>query len=106
MKQTIHKLSEDGRVAVLYSPGFGAGWYTWNREYPQIVFDPAIVRYVERQEWDKLDEYMKLKYPDAYLGGMKDLQVAWMPEGTLFRIHEYDGSENIEVKEELDWLVA
>ena len=23
----------DGNVAVLYSPGFGAGWYTWNTDY-------------------------------------------------------------------------
>ena len=106
MKQTIHKLNQDGKVAVLYSPGFGAGWFTWNRQYPQLIFDPAIVSYVEKQDWYKLTEYLKLKYPDAYTGGMRDLEVAWLPEGTLFRIDDYDGNESIEIKEELDWIVA
>ncbi len=34
----IQKLSQDGKVAVLYSPGFGAGWYTWNTDAPEILF--------------------------------------------------------------------
>lgn len=106
MKEVIHKLSQDGNVAVLYSPGFGAGWSTWNREYPQLVFDPAIVKYVEKDAKEKLAEYMALKYPDAYTGGMDDLTVAWIPEGTAFRITEYDGSESIEVMTEVDWLIA
>jgi hypothetical protein len=37
---------------------------------------------------------------------MKDLAVAWLPVGTEFRIGEYDGAENIEVKEETDWIKA
>lgn len=104
--RTIHKLSENGRVAVLYSPGFGAGWSTWNTEYPQLVFDPAIVKYVEQGELVKLAEYMALKYPDAYLGGMNDLSVSWIPEGTAFRINEYDGNETIETLEEVSWIIA
>lgn len=102
----MNKLSEDGKVAVLYSPGFGAGWYTWNQEYPEILFDPAIVKMVEKKKFDELATYVKLKYPDIYTGGMKDLRVAWIPEGTLFRIDDYDGNESIELKENDDWLVA
>jgi len=37
------KYIRDGKVAVLYSPGFGAGWSTWNDdEYrmSQPNFDP------------------------------------------------------------------
>jgi hypothetical protein len=41
-----------------------------------------------------------------YTGGMDSLEIAWLPEGTLFRINEYDGSESIEVKEEMDWMIA
>jgi hypothetical protein len=37
---------------------------------------------------------------------MRDLQILWLPEGAEFRIHEYDGSESVEVKEEMIWLVA
>lgn len=100
------KLNENGKVAVVYSPGFGAGWFTWNQECPEIIFDPTIVRFVEKGQFDELKVYVELKYPEIYTGGLTDLSVAWIPEGTLFRIHEYDGSESIEVKEELNWLIA
>jgi hypothetical protein len=29
-----------------------------------------------------------------------------VPEGTLFRVNDYDGSESIELKENNDWIVA
>jgi hypothetical protein len=28
----MEKVIRDGKVAVLYSPGYGAGWYSWNRD--------------------------------------------------------------------------
>ena len=102
----IQKLSQDGKVAVLYSPGFGAGWYTWNYEYPEILFDPAIVKFVEKEKFDELATYVELKYPDIFKGGMQDLKVEWIPEGALFKVNEYDGSESIELKENDSWLVA
>jgi hypothetical protein len=102
----MNKLIENGKVAVLYSPGFGAGWYTWNYAYPEIMFDPAIVKLVEKEMWDELETYVTLKYPDIYTGGMKDLKVEWIPEGTEFKVNEYDGSESIELKENENWLIA
>jgi hypothetical protein len=102
----MNKLNEDGKVAVLYSPGFGAGWYTWNYNYPEILFDPAIVKLVEKEMLEELEIYVTLKYPEIYTGGMQDLKVEWIPEGTLFKIHEYDGSESIEYKEDDHWMVA
>ena len=102
----MNKLSEDGKVAVLYSPGFGAGWYTWNYEFPEILFDPAIVKFVEKDQRDKLVTYVTLKYPEIYTGGMTDLTVEWIPEGTLFKVNEYDGSESIEYKENDHWMIA
>ena len=47
-----------------------------------------------------------MRFPDAYDGGVEDLVVQWIPEGTAFRIHEYDGNESIEIKEDLDWVIA
>ena len=102
----VEKLVEDGKVAVLYSPGYGAGWYTWNREYPEIIFDPSIVRLVEKGKFDELITYMTLKYPDMYLGGLEDLEVKWLPIGTKFRIDEYDGNESVELLGDIDWLEA
>ena len=102
----MDKVIKDGKVAVLYSPGFGSGWYTWNQQFPELIFSPAIVKLVEQEKFDELETYMELKYPEVFKGGMMDLEIEWIPVGTEFRIHEYDGSENIEVKDELNWFTA
>jgi hypothetical protein len=102
----MNKLIDNGKVAVLYSPGFGAGWSTWNQELPELVFEPAIVQFVETDQWAEMETYVTLKYPDIYKGGMKDLAVAWLPVGTEFQINEYDGAESIEIKGEVKWMTA
>ena len=102
----MNKLIRKGCVAVIYSPEYGAGWSTWNQEVPEILFDPAIVELVEKDQWDELEVYVTLKYPGLYDGGLPQLAVQWISIGSEFRVHEYDGSESIEVKEDLDWVIA
>jgi hypothetical protein len=102
----MNKLVRDGMVAVLYSPDYGSGWYTWNRNQPELLFDPAIVQLVEEDKFDELKTYVTLKYPNIYEGGMWELKVAWIPEGAMFRINEYDGDESIELKDDADWFTA
>lgn len=104
----LYKVIRNGRVGVLYSPGFGAGWYTWNLNHPQCVFDPDIIDLVENKaDYSKIEELAESKYgEDFYAGGAHKLRVAWLEEGTQFRIHEYDGSERIEELGRVDWLVA
>ena len=60
--------------------------------------------YIEK--FDELQTYVELKYPEIYKGGMMDLEVQWIPEGTLFKVVEYDGAESIEYKEDNEWIVA
>lgn len=102
----MNKLVRDGMVAVLYSPDYGSGWYTWNATHPELLFDPAIVQLVEEEKFDELKTYVTLKYPNIYDGGMWELKVAWIPEGAMFRINEYDGDESIELKDDADWFTA
>jgi hypothetical protein len=108
----MNKVYDDrGRVAVLYSPDYGAGWFTWNTEYPEMLYDPTIVHIVlqdldPKEKTERIVVYATLRYPDAYLGGAGDLTVEWIPEGTLFRVTEYDGKEGIELKESDQWFVA
>jgi len=102
----MNKLVRDGKVAVLYSPDYGSGWYTWNTNHPELLFDPAIVQLVEEEKFDELKTYVTLKYPNIYEGGMWELKVAWIPEGAMFRINEYDGDESIELKDDADWFTA
>ena len=101
----MDKLIRDGKVAVLVSPGFGAGWYTWH-SIDELIYDPSIVEWVERQELDKIQAYMELKYPEVYYGGLEDLEVNWVPLGAKFRIDEYDGAESLVLESEQRWMTA
>ena len=104
----------DGQVAVLVSPGFGAGWSTWCEfdDRKAVTFDPWIVdlllsdQYNRKEKIDRIYAHCAVKYPDMYMGGASDLTVEWIPQGTLFRIAEHDGSETIELKEADDWIQA
>jgi hypothetical protein len=103
----MEKVIRDGKVAVVFSPGHGAGWYTWNKDLPEIIFDPNIVHYVELEDWDSLRAHMELKYPDVYMSEYSlDLAIMWLPEGTEFKIDEYDGAETIVLRKRVEWLMA
>jgi hypothetical protein len=102
----MEKVIKDGYVAVVYSPGFGAGWYTWNQEYPALIFDPTIVKYVEEGDLDNLRAYVGIKFPEVYVSNFNDLTVKWLPEGTEFRINEYDGNESVVLKQDEQWFIA
>lgn len=113
----MDKVIKNGKVAVLYSPGYGAGWYTWNSHIvgsEKLVFDPVIVNAVldkyKSTTWitdiyDRLDE---LFGSEVYVSkfGIDQLQVEWVAEGKSFVINEYDGSESIQYKDEYGWLTA
>lgn len=107
----MDKVVRDGLVAVLYSPGYGSGWYTWNTEYPQILYDPKIVEWVEagkpQDQLDLIKAYMESTYPDTYIGSnLIQLEIEWMSVGTQFQVHEYDGSESIKYASEQKWQIA
>ena len=101
----MNKLIRDGQVAVLVSPGFGAGWYSWHH-IEELIYDPSVVQWVEANEMDKIEAYVGLKYPDEYFGGLEDLVVKWIPVGTKFRIDEYDGAESLVLEKEEQWFIA
>ena len=108
MNNQIKKVIRDGKVAVLFSPGFGAGWSTWNLEYAdEMMFDPGLVKLIEdKANNDTIDRYIEDKFPDVYAGGSNDLKIAWIPIGDKFLITEYDGSESIITPSEGYWNIA
>jgi len=108
------RVVKDGKVAVLVSHGFGAGWSTWDHEGDgeRAAFCPRIVNMLlereEREEKEYLTDqasfYSEIQRiaaedigEDFYTGGLNGLQVHWLPIGTHFRIKEYDGAETLEV---------
>lgn len=104
----MEKVVNDGKVAVLYSPGYGAGWYSWAyTDNPQMLFDPILVRAVlDGHTGEHLEKLAACHYPDEYAGGAGTLRVYWVKQGNAFEIHEYDGNEHVEDLGPCDYLVA
>jgi hypothetical protein len=101
----MEKVIKDGKVGVLVSPGFGAGFSTWG--YPtEAIFDPTLIELVENEKVQEAVDYCEAKWEDGYSGGVQDLVVAWISEGTKFQIVEYDGSESIEFLEDINWITS
>ena len=102
----MQKKTVDGLVAVLYSPDFGAGWYTWHN-IAELLFDPKVVDMVlEKTSAETIELYCKTVYGDHYYGGAEALTVAWIPPGTEFMIDDYDGNESITFKDKVTWVTA
>ena len=101
----MNKVVENGLVAVLYSPGYGAGWSTWNYDHEldgTLLFHPSIVEMVRNNRQNEIDEDWLVKnlgeeFRYVYCGGAEQLEIEWWPEGTIFRVDEYDGSESITI---------
>ena len=93
-------------MKVLISPGFGAGWSTWNDK--RMAVDKDLIELFEKG--CTLKEMMLLcdekDYEDVYYGGFDDLDIVEVPKGVHFKVVEYDGAESIEVMEEEDWFYA
>lgn len=101
------KLEKDGKVAVMISPGFGAGWSTWNSDFRDtLLFDAEIAQAVLDGDKAKAARLAGEKCPDFYAGGADDLRIEWLEKGTVFEIEEYDGSESLHIIGGRDYAVA
>lgn len=96
------KYIKDGQVAVAYSPGFGAGWSTWNygESTDILIFHPDIINMILSNKQSEIDndwlvEHFGEEFKDVYCGGVDSLRIKWILVGTQFRIDEYDGSESV-----------
>lgn len=127
---TLPSVIRDGKIGVLISPGFGAGFHTWGAPLEAIV-NPTLVELVDKRYnmefvtnengkikqrvdvWDT-QEYIELNkeimnfvetnYPSVFTGGVDDLVVQWIPIGTHFNFNEYDGSESLIYRDEMNWI--
>ena len=102
----MKKVIRNGKVAILISPGFGAGWSTWNNYTfkETLLFHPKLIEMVENGNRNNITErWMKknLSLNNIYCGGTEQLKIEWLPIGTTFEISEYDGSECIRTNTDL-----
>ena len=98
----MEKIIKDGMVAVAVSYGYGAGWSTWND------VNPMDARFNQLFLDGKVDEVVRICDEEelGYAGGAEDVEIEWVPVGTEFIIHEYDGSESLQQKEDFNWSEA
>ena len=101
----MEKVIRNGKVGVLFSPGFGAGFLTWGAPI-EAIFNPTLIGLVENEKWQEAIDFVEETWEGVYSGGVQDLQVVWIPEGVKFQITEYDGSESIEFLEDVNWITA
>jgi len=101
----MKKLIRDGKVGVLVSGGWGSGFFTWGTPL-ELIFNPTLIELVEAKEKEKAVEYVQKNWPDVWTGGVYDLDVHWLDEGTEFIIQEYDGSEWLLIKNDVEWITA
>jgi len=109
MEFLMNKVIRDGKVAVLVSRGFGAGWSSWTDEVETVLFHPKLVQMVEEKRHNEItEEWMEkeLGIPDFYTGGIDGLEIEWVPVGTKFVIDEYDGAELLRTIDDYNWITA
>lgn len=98
--------NEKNEVGVLVSHGFGAGWSTWNEN--ELAIDRRIIeKWLNGISSDDMCDYVEsLGYSRPYMGGYEDLELEFVPRGTLFCVYEYDGAESIETPETMCMMIA
>ena len=111
----MEKVIKDGMVAVIYSKGFGAGWYSGNESVKECLFCPQIVNLIiangEGNELDsnvvkRIEEIACESWSGFYPGGARDLTIGWVKEGHQFEIREYDGKESLIRLGECQYITA
>ena len=111
----VSVLSEDNgyEVAVLTSPDYGCGWYTWHR-CEELIFAPNIVEKVLRCESitiEDIAEALEITVDEAEERGLdlytrSLLRVHWVKENDGFIIDEYDGAESLVLEKDMRFIYA
>jgi hypothetical protein len=98
--------NETNNVAVVISPGVGAGWSTWNEDIdPCNPYIAAAI--ILGYDDDKLREVIKYFYPYSYSGGLiYRNHIEWIPSGVEFIVAECDGYESVRFRDNINWRVS
>lgn len=97
----------DEKVALLYTPQQGAGWYS-RHGVNGLLFDPKVVEFVEAENFSAIEAYVNEAYAEESVDSSKanELAIAWIPVNAEFEIREEDGAETILYKESDVWKEA
>jgi hypothetical protein len=98
-------LERDGNVAVVYSPGYGAGFWHLPDCLRHLRRHAALAEAAERGNFADVCERMGLYDMMGEFGG-DQAALAWVPKGARYMIGEYDGYESVVVEDKIKWDVA
>ena len=107
----VEKMIRGNDVAVIFSPGYGAGWSSWNNEHAAfLLFDKTLVEMKEKKvSEEEVKKYLESKFGSdkhIYCGGWDQAKIRWVTIGTKFRIDEYDGYETLIELSEEEYITA
>lgn len=109
---------KNGKIGVLVSPEYGAGWSTWNNA--ELAYDKRVVEFWLSHKDDanfmmtvdcpgnnahkEAEDFFKsIGYEKRpYMGGFSDIVLKFVPRGIPWRINEDDGYETLEQIEDFE----
>ena len=92
-QQAPSKVVRDGKVAVVISPHYGAGWSTWADQSEAALYAPDVVEWIEA---GKPEADLQAKFGRyGYVRGLRNAEIEWVDIGTRFHVDEYDGYETL-----------
>lgn len=122
-KEELYWNKDHSAYAVLVSPGFGAGWSTWDNAC--LAYDKRIVEFwlahKDNREWmesvnimfnanspaheEAVSFFKSIGYHSCpYMGGFSSIKLHWVPVNSKWRIEEYDGAESLVFEENYTWF--
>lgn len=92
-------INDQGRVGVIVSGGFGAGWSTWapddDNDFYAMCKELVRMKLTNENPEHVAAYCEKIKGERPYMGGWEGARIEWLNKGTNFTIEEYGGSESI-----------
>ena len=107
----MNKVIRNGRVAVIHSCDWGAGWYSWHG-VEELLYLPQLVESLERPWSDTYETRTRpmlekvLTEHNLQTNFIPDSVITWVPVGSRFFVSEYDGVETVIREDEMKWITA
>lgn len=93
--------NDKGDIEILISPGYGAGWSTWDYDYGvNLALDKRIIdfykKHYEEVDLKQLQEFLEsIGYKNVFCKGWNKVKIFTIPKNCKFKIIEYDGDEEL-----------
>jgi hypothetical protein len=98
----MEKIIKDDMVAVAVHSSYGNGWSTGTNVH---CCDARFNHLFLEGKWLKAEALCK-ELGLGYAAGARHVRIEWVKQGTKFLISEYDGWENIQELDDLNFIEA